>query len=403
MNGLDDRAGLLPAEPSSASRARRMTADALRTWGLDHLVDAATLLVSEVVTNAVLHAGTDLELRVTRTADGARFEVRDGSDVVPTVRNFDNEAATGRGLSILDAMASAWGVDRTDRGKVVWFSLGTASTSDSESTSAEPSAGPLSFTVRLRAVPVSLAKATIEQGEALLRELLLLTFDDSDAVIAPLTLPDLDLGPLLTMLDAAEADALAASDVELDLPSTAADAAIDRLALVEEADRLARDGSLLVPPTLPEVGQCRRWLLSEIAMQGRGEAPTPLDLDDVADADPVATAFGADDVAALGADAAASIVADAENRIVFVGNDAAAALGWTTAELTGRRLTTIVPPQLREAHVVGFTRHQLSGESRILGAPVRIMALAGDGGLVDVELRIRPLADRRYHAVIRRA
>jgi anti-sigma regulatory factor (Ser/Thr protein kinase) len=79
------------------------------------------LLVSEVVTNAVLHARSALSLCVVRQGDRIRVEVEDTSPVAPVVRPHDDTAMTGRGLALVAALAAEWGVQPTDRGKSVWF------------------------------------------------------------------------------------------------------------------------------------------------------------------------------------------------------------------------------------------------------------------------------------------
>ena len=92
---------VLPPVASSVGRARRMVAGAVLAYGHEELVEAATLLVSEVVTNSVLHAGTELRLRCRPSGEGIRVEVFDRSLVLPTVRDYGLRAATGRGLSLV--------------------------------------------------------------------------------------------------------------------------------------------------------------------------------------------------------------------------------------------------------------------------------------------------------------
>jgi anti-sigma regulatory factor (Ser/Thr protein kinase) len=89
-------------------------------------VDAATLLVSEVVTNAILHARSAVTLTVDVAGDSVRITVRDGSPVPPRVHRFAPTAATGRGMFLLDRLARRWGVDAdpVTGGKVVWFEVG---------------------------------------------------------------------------------------------------------------------------------------------------------------------------------------------------------------------------------------------------------------------------------------
>ena len=91
------------------------------------LIETAVLLVSEVVTNALLHAGTDIDVR--RGAgrlDGLRVEVGDGSPHLPSRRRYAATAGTGRGLLMLESMVDDWGVTRHRAGKTVWFRISGA-------------------------------------------------------------------------------------------------------------------------------------------------------------------------------------------------------------------------------------------------------------------------------------
>ena len=104
----------------------------------------------------------------------------------------------------------------------------------------------------------------------------------------------------------------------------AADAALERLALVDEADRLAREERLLSPPAVPEVGCCRRWLMTEIAVQLRGSPPAAWDLPRVVDDDVEQQPLSADEERALSTGKAPHGRRQG-NRIIFV-SDAVATL-----------------------------------------------------------------------------
>jgi anti-sigma regulatory factor (Ser/Thr protein kinase) len=117
---------LLPAATESVPVARRFARDELRSSAAD--VDTVVLLVSELVTNAVLHARSDVLLTVEDQGAIARVEVSDASPLPPRLRNFAVESATGRGMKLLDQLAQRWGaVPRRDGGKVVWFEVGAPS------------------------------------------------------------------------------------------------------------------------------------------------------------------------------------------------------------------------------------------------------------------------------------
>lgn len=126
MNGGDLQVRLeLPCAPASVRSARRLVADALRDWGLEHLAEPAVLLVSELVTNAVLHARTHLAVEVQRTAQVVRVAVWDASRRRPVRRRQEMTAATGRGLGLLSAVSYRWGCDdaAAPYAKAVWFEL----------------------------------------------------------------------------------------------------------------------------------------------------------------------------------------------------------------------------------------------------------------------------------------
>lgn len=94
--------------------------------------DDLLLCISEVVTNAVLHAGTPRHLSVRPAGDRLLVEVTDGDPRLPTKRPHDLTSATGRGLHFLDDLTLAWGARPSGDGKVVWFEfpLGPSSGED---------------------------------------------------------------------------------------------------------------------------------------------------------------------------------------------------------------------------------------------------------------------------------
>ena len=108
----------LNAHPTSSRAAREFVASTLEDWGWTEHVATAVLLTSELVTNAVIHAESDIAVTV-RGEQSLRVEVSDESpEQVSPVRLGD-----GRGLRLVDALAASWGVSPQRRGKVVWFEL----------------------------------------------------------------------------------------------------------------------------------------------------------------------------------------------------------------------------------------------------------------------------------------
>ena len=113
---------VLPAEARSAARARALIAQRLADLPAEAL-EVVLLLTSELVTNAVRHARGPVEVHLARNDRDVRVEVEDRSPERPVVRPLDQEALNGRGLLLVDGLASGWGVQPTETGKRVWFSL----------------------------------------------------------------------------------------------------------------------------------------------------------------------------------------------------------------------------------------------------------------------------------------
>jgi anti-sigma regulatory factor (Ser/Thr protein kinase) len=117
----------LPASPSAAREARRLVARQCGQWAAGRnkpdLLDTAQLLTSELVTNAVIHGRSHVRLGITVSANGLRIAVADDNSRHPTPQPADPDALDGRGLQIVERLASSWGVDDNRFGKTVWFEL----------------------------------------------------------------------------------------------------------------------------------------------------------------------------------------------------------------------------------------------------------------------------------------
>ena len=108
------------ADSTSPRTTRRMFA----THFADHpRLDDLLLCLSEVVTNAVLHAGPPIIVTGGVVDTKVRVEVTDGSKVAPVARRPGHSSPTGRGLMLLDHLTSAWGVEISSDGKTVWFEI----------------------------------------------------------------------------------------------------------------------------------------------------------------------------------------------------------------------------------------------------------------------------------------
>lgn len=133
---MDDDLICEPA-PASARVARRYVVDHLQEWGLDHLVDQAALMTSELATIALNTTDQPFRVRVLQRQGAVRVEVADAGPTLPELRAAspaaDDEVIGDlfSGLGMVDAIATAWGSEPRpeDDGKVVWFELSTAAPS----------------------------------------------------------------------------------------------------------------------------------------------------------------------------------------------------------------------------------------------------------------------------------
>jgi len=126
--GAGSRGEMPPAEktftpqPDSAREARRFVLEA--TGDKDTPPDPRlAALVSELATNAILHARTPFKVAVHKSASHTRVAVSDQSSVNPVRRAYGPSQATGRGLVIVESLADRWGVGSDGTGKVVWFEI----------------------------------------------------------------------------------------------------------------------------------------------------------------------------------------------------------------------------------------------------------------------------------------
>lgn len=128
---LDAEAELrLPPSPLAASRARKFISDFCAAAELpEKTCRDAALLVSELVTNAVIHGRTTATVEVHRPADTLRVTVRDDNPQLPAVGERPDldaqtlDAESGRGLLIVSKTASRWGIEAGEGGKAIWFEL----------------------------------------------------------------------------------------------------------------------------------------------------------------------------------------------------------------------------------------------------------------------------------------
>ena len=119
----------LLGRPASVRKARGFTADVVAHDGVEasvieaSVIEVAVLLVSELVTNAVVHARGPICLTVHTDAHWVRIEVEDPGHRRPVPRAATLDAVDGRGLLVVDKLATDWGTERRATHKVAWFEI----------------------------------------------------------------------------------------------------------------------------------------------------------------------------------------------------------------------------------------------------------------------------------------
>ena len=325
----------LEPEARSPAVARRWLRGQLTDLGREQLGETAELLVTEVVTNALLHAGTQIRVRLRPEGRGVRVEVADESSAEPVRRSVSPMATIGRGLATLDQLASDWGWTVTDEGKTVWFLIrpdpsatgraGGASTgpvtpppsasmagahpdvaqaarrNDQRSAGGDGAESGLgryadglageSVEVCLLGLPVRLLMASQEHHDALIRELRLMALAPSrDTVLSDGRRSSAE-GGLVALVEelgvrhaAARArrdreiqDAFDAGLLQIDqvfsVPVSAAEELRKLVGLLAAADLFCDQNALLTLARPPLIRRFSAWYLEEIIGQVAGRSP----------------------------------------------------------------------------------------------------------------------------------
>ncbi len=294
---------LLRLEPGPASvpRARRWVAHAFDELGRHDLTASAALGVSELVTNAILHADPPITVSVRGTALHPRVEVRDSSSVPPRLNQgmADEDQllhTVGRGIGILALHSVSWGADVSPDGKVVWFEP-----TDEPDLDAVPSgsvydlsevvgslvsgaAAPEALVpVRLVGMPVRVFADFRVWYAEIRRELRILALSHSEDYPVATAVSQVSLQVEkerahtvgIDALDRAIRDDLERVDLEYLCPTSTAATMARAAALLETVDDFAQDHHLLTNPCSPQQVDLRRWYLGEFVRQGAGEPPQP--------------------------------------------------------------------------------------------------------------------------------
>jgi len=135
---LQSRRVQLETGPAAVPEARSQVRAAIRSWEASVDPEAAVLLTSELMTNAIRHeTGPDVVLIITWSCGELRVDVHDTAWSLPMVADVPADAETGRGLLLVAALSATWGCYRTPMGKAVFFTL----TGQAQSGSRDPRRG----------------------------------------------------------------------------------------------------------------------------------------------------------------------------------------------------------------------------------------------------------------------
>jgi serine phosphatase RsbU (regulator of sigma subunit) len=282
------------------SLVRAFVAEELKKLDREALIDDAVLVVSELASNAMLHAGGIMAVGVFQHADAVRLEVHDRTRVPPVMARQSTEAMTGRGLRLVASISKEWGADPTDEGKVVWAEL-----SESHATSTfgpddlielwdddgwfDGEAPVTRHTVTLGDVPTSLLLSAKAHVDNLVREFTLAAHgaESNMSGEVPPHLASLIETVVYRFSEARQSikrQALAAANqglshvrLELTLPASAADAGEDYLRALDEADSYCHAARLLTIESSPQHRLFRHWYVGELVAQLRAaEAGVPM-------------------------------------------------------------------------------------------------------------------------------
>lgn len=293
----------LVPEPQSVRRARVWVVSELATIGRDDLADAAELGVSELVTNAILHADPPIVVRVGGTAAHPRVEVHDNSPAPPKARSMTTDerllATVGRGLGIVAMFSTTWGAEVSSQGKVVWFEPAAEASGMLDEAQARGEVFDLSelvderlatvgdpgerLTVRLLGMPVQVFAHYRNWYDELRRELRLLALNHGSDYPLAQELSEITLqveqerrqARGIDRLDAAIARGDDRVDLEYQVPPSAGTTMGRLQTLLEQVDVFCREQRLLTLEPGPQQTALRSWYLGEFTRQTAGEAPTP--------------------------------------------------------------------------------------------------------------------------------
>ncbi|RYU10707.1 ATP-binding protein [Nocardioides iriomotensis] len=287
----------LDPDPRSVSRARDWVVGELSDLGRPDLVDAATLGISELVTNAILHAEPPITVAVLGSRERPRVEVRDRSKRPPRTGGDMTDAdalmrTVGRGMAIVALYSQAWGADVSPDGKVVWFvpspDPGVDVAESGDVFVLEEAIEELGVAVderlldvHLLGMPAQVFASFREWYAEIRRELRLLAFAHPDRFPVATELVELTLQTEterrhargIEQLDNAIRSGAATVDLHYRVPASSPATMARMNDLLARADRFCRDQSLLTMPATPQQLALLDWYAGEFTRQAAGHEP----------------------------------------------------------------------------------------------------------------------------------
>ena len=404
-DGIDRAVVQFAGSIGSAPEARRFVSEHLAATSDAALALDVDLMVSEIVTNAIVHGRAPIELRLSVDMSGCRVEVHDHHPGLPRARHYSETSMTGRGLHIVETLADRWGAFPDGAGKVVWFEVGDPRPR-LFATEILPDAGDSPATravITLCQCPLLLHLAWQEHTQALLRRYALTQVrSDSSALSAhaqagaalSLLFEQLPVPPGIDIADAllgATDPQVTADEVHVELTPTAPDDFEVLLHLLRAAYEAGRE-SRVVGPTQPELVEFGEWVCAQVRQQRAGAPPepwlsrTPVDAG-VVDHSELSTACrerwddATDHV----------IVTDEASIILRATRPVLDALGYAReSDLVGRRVLMVVPRRFHQAHLAGTALHSTNGRGHLLGTSVVVPVIRADGTELLAGVRVEP-------------
>ncbi|WP_240938021.1 ATP-binding protein [Nocardioides sp. JQ2195] len=298
----------LGSSPRSVSDARRWAAEACHKLDREDLVESAELGISELVTNALLHAEPPIAIRMRGTRRHPRIEVYDGSRVPPEPNGrmtHDDEllATIGRGLGMVAMSSHAWGAELLEDGKMVWFEPaaepvdhpdldGQLYTSEGPSSGRPPQVRTSDgIVVTYESLPLDVYVDWRRHFRDVRRELRLLSLAHEDDYPVAKTISDLfnrfddeiKQAQGITELNRAIAAGSRQTPIRLVVTPEAPKVTLQVIDVLELADSFCRTERLLSLAATDQQREFQGWFLGEIIRQGNGAAPLPWPGNETAD------------------------------------------------------------------------------------------------------------------------